>query len=172
MSETPVSNPDAFGADVVLADVKAHTLSEALEAVLQALYKERSLRQEDVPVAREALLSREAAGATAVGNAVAIPHARLEIVRRMVLAVARIDSPGLPPGPDGQPVRLVFCFLSPKDGRWDAHLTLLQRISRSARDPGWVQACLTAPGAVGFAHMLRTGAGRNRHEEDSAKPTP
>lgn len=155
-----MASEDAFGADAVLADLEAATLDAVIQAMLKELEERSAVRAGDLPALREALLGRESAGTTAVGNGVAIPHARLEGVRRMLLAVARVRSPGLPPGPDGQPVRLVFCFLSPRDAPVDEHLILLQRISRAARDPAWVQACLTAPGAEGFAQRLKTGTGR------------
>ena len=155
-----MSSGEAFGADVVLTDLEAKTLDQVMDAALGALSEARAIGAGGVPLLRKALRAREEAGATAVGNGVAMPHARVASVKRLVLAVIRVASPGLPEGPDGKRVRIVFCFLSPLAAGGHDHLVLLQRISRAAQDPAWVQGALEAQGPGGFAHHLKTGGGR------------
>ena len=89
-----------------------------------------------------------------------MPHARVASIRRLVLAVIRVKAPGLPPAPDGKPVRIVFCFLSPLNAGGHDHLVLLQRIARASQDPLWVKGALEATGPGGFAHHLKTGGHR------------
>ena len=155
-----MSNGEAFGADAVLTDLTASTLDQVMDAAVDALGEARAIPVGVVPLLRKALRAREAAGATAVGNGVAMPHARVAVVKRLVLAVIRVAAPGLPEGPDGKRVRIVFCFLSPLGAGGHDHLVLLQRISRAAQDPAWVQGALEAKGSAGFAHHLKTGGGR------------
>ncbi|GEM_PF-6305310 len=155
-----VSSGEAFGADVVLTDLEASGLDQAMDAALSALDQAHAIPTDAVPVLRKALRAREAAGATAVGNGVAMPHARVAEVHRLVLAVIRLQSPGLPAGPDGKRVRIIFCFLSPLGAGGHDHLILLQRIARAARDEAWVKGALEASGPGGFARHLKTGGGR------------
>lgn len=157
-----MSQEHAFGVDAVLADVKASRLDQVQALLLAELEAQHAMRPEDRAGVEGALKDRERVGSTAIGNGVAIPHARVDAVKRMILSVARVAEPGLPAGPDGKPVRLVFCFLSPRSGSADDHLVLLQRISRAARDPAWVEGCLTAPGPEGFVQRLKAGSARRR----------
>ena len=155
-----MSSSEAFGADVILADLPASTLYQVMDAAVAALAEARAVPVGGVPILRKALRAREAAGATAVGNGVAMPHARVAVVRRLVLAVIRVKAPGLPPAPDGKRIRIVFCFLSPLGAGGHDHLVLLQRISRAAQDPLWVEGALSAQGPGAFARHLKTGGGR------------
>ncbi|MCK9202794.1 MAG: PTS sugar transporter subunit IIA, partial [Gallionella sp.] len=54
------------------------------------------------------LLKREALGSTGMGSGVAIPHARLPIVKRPYGVLARLKPPVDFDAIDGQPVDLVF----------------------------------------------------------------
>ena len=155
-----MSSGEAFGADAVLTDLAVKTLDQAMDAALDALGEARAISVGAVPLLRKALRAREAAGATAVGNGVAMPHARVAVVKRLVLAVIRVLPPGLPEGPDGKRVSIVFCFLSPLAAGGHDHLVLLQRIAKAARDPLWVQGALEAEDPGGFAHHLKTGGRR------------
>jgi len=75
-----------------------------------------------------ALVAREGMGTTALGNGLAFPHTRTGAVRRSVGAIGAapggIDFASI----DGEPTRLVFLLLSPKDGA-AGHLKILQQIS-------------------------------------------
>ena len=155
-----VSSGEAFGADAILTDLPARNLHQVMDGALDALAEARAIPPGGIAVLRKALRVREAAGATAVGNGVAMPHARVAAIRRLVLAVIRVKSPGLPAAPDGMPVRIVFCFLSPLNAGGHDHLVLLQRIARASQDPLWVKGALEAVGPAGFAHHLKTGGRR------------
>ena len=80
----------------------------------------------------DALLEREALGATGVGHGVAIPHARLEGLDRMRGVFVRVIPPVDFGAVDDEPVDLVFALLSPPDSGSD-HLRALARIARALR---------------------------------------
>lgn len=82
----------------------------------------------------EALLERERLGPTGMGRGVAIPHARLADLDRIVGVFARLARPIEFDAPDGEPVDLVFALFAPEDAGAN-HLRALARISRSLRDP-------------------------------------
>ena len=59
------------------------------------------------------ILAREEAGSTALGHGVAIPHARTDLCREIVIAVGR-STDGIDYGAaDGQPIGLVFLIGTP-----------------------------------------------------------
>lgn len=81
----------------------------------------------------EALLDRERLGPTGMGRGVAIPHARLEKLDRIVGVFARLQKPVDFDAVDGEPVDLVFALFAPEDAGAD-HLRALARVSRCLRD--------------------------------------
>lgn len=79
-----------------------------------------------------ALQYREGLGSTGVGGGVAIPHAKLDGLEGLVAGFCRLAE-GVPfDAIDGQPVRLFFVLLVPKDSA-GAHLKALARVSRLFR---------------------------------------
>ncbi len=102
----------------------------------------------------EALQERENLGPTGVGQGVALPHARLDTLDKVVAVFIRLDKPVDFDAADRQPVDLFFCLLAPKDAGVE-HLKALALVSRTLRqqqicaklrandDPGTVFAILT-----------------------------
>jgi nitrogen PTS system EIIA component len=82
----------------------------------------------------EALIERERLGTTGIGHGIAIPHARLEGLDRLVGLFARLDQPVDFEALDEQPSDLIFLLLAPSTAEADS-LKALARISRMLRDP-------------------------------------
>ncbi|MDP1630501.1 MAG: PTS IIA-like nitrogen regulatory protein PtsN [Caulobacter sp.] len=80
----------------------------------------------------EALLEREAAGSTGLGNGVAIPHARLASLPRMQGVFMRLEQPTAFESLDHQPVDLIFALFAPPQADTE-HLRTLARVSRLLR---------------------------------------
>ena len=75
---------------------------------------------------REDILAREAESTTAVGEGIAIPHAKSSAVLKPGLAVMTVKD-GIDYGaPDGKPSNLLFMIAAPEDG--DLHLEVLSRL--------------------------------------------
>lgn len=79
-----------------------------------------------------AAIERERLGSTGVGNGVALPHARIEGIDRVMAGFARLTQPMDFDSVDGRPVDLVAFLLAPADAA-GAHLRALARISRQLR---------------------------------------
>lgn len=84
----------------------------------------------DADAVVDAALAREAKHSTSVGNAVAIPHARVAGVAAPTLAFARLNEPGIPWAANEEPSRLVFLIAVPDDAG-KQHLKLLSKLARS-----------------------------------------
>lgn len=81
----------------------------------------------------EAILERERLGSTGVGNGIAIPHAKLPSLKRVLGVFAQLETPVDFDSLDGKPVDLVFLLLAPEDAGAE-HLKALARVSRLFRD--------------------------------------
>jgi nitrogen PTS system EIIA component len=88
----------------------------------------------NVGEAADALQERESLGPTGVGHGVALPHARLAGVDRVVGAFLRVERPLDFESVDRQPVDLVFALFAPLDSGVE-HLKALALVSRTLRDP-------------------------------------
>ena len=82
----------------------------------------------------DALQERESLGPTGVGHGVALPHARLEGLDRIVGAFVRLEKAMDFDAVDRQPVDLVFALFAPAESGVD-HLKALALVSRTMRDP-------------------------------------
>lgn len=79
------------------------------------------------------LVEREELGSTAIGSGVAIPHCKMENLRRVEVAIG-LSREGVEfESEDGKPVQLFFLVISPADSP-AAHLRSLAAISK------WVKA--------------------------------
>lgn len=81
----------------------------------------------------DALLEREALGPTGVGHGVALPHARLADIERVVGALVLLERPIDFDAVDRQPIDLAFALFAPKEAGVE-HLKALALISRTLRD--------------------------------------
>lgn len=89
----------------------------------------------DATATVDALQERESLGPTGVGHGVALPHARLHGLDRVVGIFLRLDKPLDFDAVDRQPVDLIFALFAPKDSGVD-HLKALALVSRTMRDAG------------------------------------
>lgn len=97
----------------------------------------------------DCLSGRERLGSTAIGGGVAIPHAKIEGLDRLVGGIACLEAPIEFEAIDDRPVDLVFVLLAPESAGSD-HLRVLAQLSRLARDPQRCEAlrrCETAEDA-------------------------
>ncbi len=107
----------------------------------------------DAEAAFAALIERERLGSTGVGDGVAIPHAKVPGLRRILAAFGRspdgIDFESI----DARPAHLFFAILAP-DNSVGAHLSLLARISRVCQTPGEIERLLAAVDATAIRRII------------------
>lgn len=107
-------------------------------------------------VAVDGLQERESLGPTGVGHGIALPHARLEGLDRIVGVFVRLERPMDFDSVDRQPVDLIFTLFAPKDSGVD-HLKALALISRTMRDAAICQK-LRANAQPATLHAILTEA--------------
>jgi len=86
-----------------------------------------------------ALCTREALGSTGIGQGIAIPHARIEGLKRIFGLFVRLERPIDFAAIDGEPADLVFLLLIPANSGSE-HLAALACVSRRLRDLEVAQA--------------------------------
>jgi PTS system nitrogen regulatory IIA component len=118
---------DILVRDACQVDVRGRTKPEVLRELSEALVG--CVPGLDRSELYAMLVEREKLGSTAMGDGIAIPHARIESLDR-VLAVFGLSRGGVDfDSLDGQPTHLFFLLVAPgREG--SAHLLLLARLSR------------------------------------------
>jgi PTS system nitrogen regulatory IIA component len=117
-------------ADVVI-DVRASQKQPLLQELARKAAASLGLQADYVA---SELLKREGLGSTGMGYGVAIPHARLPMVKRPYGIMARLKPPLDFDAIDGQPVDLVFVLLLPAPPEAD-QLTALALVARTLKAP-------------------------------------
>lgn len=130
--------------------VISQVAGDTKETVLQALSNHMSQNTDELPVPAEAvcaaLLNRERLGSTGVGEGVAIPHAKISGLSRLLACFGRHPKGVSFNAIDGQPVSLIFVLLVP-DNSAGAHLKALARISRLLKQEAFRDRLLGEPDA-------------------------
>ncbi len=108
----------------------------------------------DAAEVASALQERESLGPTGVGKGIALPHARMETIERVLGVFIRLEKPLEFDAVDRQPVDLIFALLAPQDAGVE-HLKALALVSRTMRDGGLCSK-LRANSEPGTLHTLLT----------------
>ena len=111
----------------ILLEIKGKEKDEVIEE-LASLF-ERTGVVKDKKRFVEKIKEREAIESTAIGDGIAIPHAKCEEVERLSIAIERskegIDFNSL----DGKPVYLIFMIAAPKEAKKE-YLQVIAKIAR------------------------------------------
>lgn len=118
---------DLLQADGILLNAAPADKAAAID--LLAGLQEREGNLTGVADYKADILAREAQGTTAVGEGIAVPHAKSAAVARPGLAAMTVPA-GVDYGaPDGKPSNLFFMIAAPRTGT-DVHLEMLARLMK------------------------------------------
>lgn len=104
--------------------------------------------------AMRCLLEREQQGSTFIGEEIAIPHARLELLNKPLVAIG-ISKVGIYDPNSSNTARIMFLVLSPLADP-NSHIKLLGIISKTASDSQWKSRVLRAADKKELLKILRT----------------
>ncbi|WP_077610501.1 PTS fructose transporter subunit IIABC [Clostridium sp. Marseille-P2415] len=102
---------------------------------------------------KEGILSREALGSTAVGDGIAIPHAKTAAVKEPGLAAIVVPEGVDYEAFDGSPAHLIFMIAAP-EGEADVHLEALSRLSTLLMDPDFKDDLIKAGSKEEFLRLI------------------
>lgn len=138
--------------------------SEAIDALIDLQEKAGNLS--DKEEYKKGILAREEQGSTAIGNGIAIPHAKTSAVAHpglsAITAPSGVDYNAL----DGKPSNLLFMIAAPEDG--DLHLEVLSRLMTMLMDETFRNELLSAKTADEFISVID----RKEAEKYPENPVP
>lgn len=108
-------------------DVKSADRFEAIVELIEKSFENKIfLAKNEI---KEKIIKREKSFSTAIGHQVAIPHARVEGLKKPVIVVGKSEGGINFPSPDNKPVKLIFMILTPYNDP-SIQLNILSKISR------------------------------------------
>lgn len=117
--------------DFILEQLTSRTKGDVLKELADVVLNERTDYHPGEAV--NVLLEREKLGSTGIGDGIAIPHGKLNIVDDLAISFGRskegIDFNAM----DGKPVYLFFLLLAPENAAGQ-HLKMLAKLSRMLKD--------------------------------------
>lgn len=153
---------DLLKATTVKTGVQISSRDEAIDMLIDLHEKAGNLK--DKSQYKEDILAREATGTTAIGDGIAIPHAKSEAVKAAGLAAVTVPEGVDYKAPDGNPSNLVFMIAAPVDG--DLHLEVLSRLMTLLMDTELREELLKATTAEAFIKAIDDKE-KERYPEES-----
>ena len=124
---------DFLSKKAITTDVKSAKKEDVIKELVDILIEAGDVEKRHRNKLIEALMARESLGSTAIGQGIAIPHAKSDSVGKLVAAFGLskkgVDFDSL----DGELVNIFFLLLAPQDSA-GPHLKALARISRLLKD--------------------------------------
>lgn len=106
----------------------------------------------DVTRYKNGILAREASGTTAIGDGIAIPHAKSDAVKKTGLVAATVPGGVDYEAMDGKPSNIIFMIAAPLDG--NVHLEVLSRLTVLLMDEQFRADLLAAKSAAEFLSVI------------------
>jgi len=123
---------DFLKSKAIVMEIKAKDKIEAINELVDHMVVNKFVKDGEAFV--KALAKRENLESTGIGDGIAIPHARTDSVKELVLAFARspqgVDFSSI----DGKPSYLIFLIASPENKKSE-YIMALAKLSRLLRKP-------------------------------------
>ena len=124
---------DFLSKKAIIVDMKSTRKEDVIKEMVDLLIEAGDVEKRNRNKLIDALMSREALGSTAIGQGIAIPHAKCDCVDKLVAAFGLsrkgVDFDSL----DGELAYIFFLLVAPQDSA-GPHLKALARISRLLKD--------------------------------------
>ena len=124
---------DFLSKKAIVMDIKSTKKPDVIRELVDTLIEAGDIDKRCRNKLIDALMAREALGSTAIGQGIAIPHAKSDCVTKLVAAFGLskkgVDFDSL----DGELIYIFFLLLAPQDSA-GPHLKALARISRLLKD--------------------------------------
>jgi PTS system nitrogen regulatory IIA component len=116
--------------ECIVANLKATSKKQALQEISKRIAEVTGENERDI---FDVIIEREKLGTTGVGDGIAIPHGKLETLKKLYGFFARLERPVNFDSVDERPVDLIFLLLAPEAAGAE-HLKALACVSRFLRD--------------------------------------
>jgi mannitol/fructose-specific phosphotransferase system IIA component (Ntr-type) len=150
----------------VLKDLPGESMPEVITDIVGSLVKRGLIKPDLHEKCLKALLDREEKSTTAIGHAVALPHARIDGIEEPLVAFGRLADPVDMGAPDEIPTRFIFLIINPPVPKPE-HFELLINISKLMADAG-----VRRQAEVAETHKELVKAFNSYHERSRRLPRP
>ena len=158
---------DLLSKDAVVLRAKVSNKEEAFDMLIDLHEKIGSITNKKLY--KEDIMKREAQGPTAIGDGIAIPHAKSGAVKKPMLTAITVPDGVDLNALDQQPSKLIFMIAAPEGGG-DTHLELLSRLTVMLMDASFREELLAAQNTDAFLKIIdRKETEKYGHEEPVQK---
>ncbi len=159
---------DLLKKDAIKLNASVSSKAEAIEGLIDLHDRVGNLT--DREAYKQAILARENQGTTAIGEGIAVPHAKSDSVRTPGLSAMTVPA-GVDYGaPDGKPSDILFMIAAPMDG--DLHLEILSRLMVMLMEPEFCADLRNAKNPSQFLEIIDKKESEKYPDEAKAVPTP
>lgn len=123
----------------------------------------------DAKAYKDAILLREEQGTTAIGEGIAVPHAKSDSVKVPGLSAITVKGGVDYESPDGKPSDIFFMIAAPMDG--DLHLEILSRLMVMLMEPEFCNALRNAQTPEEFLQIIDKKEAE-KYPEEAVAETP
>ena len=141
---------DLLSPRAIRLNAPAESKSQAIDALVELHAAAGNLT--DPSAYKAAILAREGQGTTAIGEGIAVPHAKSDSVAHAALAAMTVPGGVDYDAPDGKPSSLLFMIAAPPDG--DVHLEILSRLMVMLMEPEFCDRLRGAKTAEEFIEII------------------
>jgi PTS system nitrogen regulatory IIA component len=143
---------DFLSQNEIIVDLKATDKKSAIVELVNVLEKTKKIKKTDEII--NVVLEREKLGSTGIGQGVAIPHAKTDVLSEQ-MGVLGISHKGIEFNSlDGELVHIIFLLVGPVEVAGQ-HLKALSRISRLFKDKFLRQAIREAETTENVVKIIR-----------------
>jgi len=157
---------DLLNKDSILLGGAPTSKSEAIDMLIDLQVKGGNIA--DREAYKKGILAREAMSSTAVGEGIAIPHAKSEAVKAPSLAAMTVPGGVDYEAMDDEPSNLLFMIAAPNNG--DVHLEVLSRLMTLLMDEDFRAKLLAADSKESFLAAIDAAEREKYPDEPAAAP--
>ncbi len=141
---------DLLNKNSIELNASVNSKSEAIDKLISLQIAGGNIS--DATEYKKAILAREEHSTTAIGEGIAIPHAKSNSVKQPGLAVITVPNGIDYNSMDGKPSNLIFMIAAPENG--DVHLEVLSRLMTMLMDKDFCKALLLAKTKEEFISVI------------------
>lgn len=156
---------DLLKKDAIELNTSVASKNDAIDKLI-ALH-EKAGNLVDVNAYKDAILAREAQGSTAIGEGIAVPHAKSESVKTPGLSAITVPNGVDYEALDGKNSDILFMIAAPLDG--DLHLEILSRLMVMLMEPEFCASLRGAKTADEFLSIIDKKEAEKYPEEPKAE---
>jgi fructose-specific phosphotransferase system IIA component len=127
--------------NLIISDLKSKDKQSIIEEMVEKFIKKHIITDREAFLG--AIRKREELESTAIGNGIAIPHARIQGVTKLQVALGKSENGFDFQSLDKKPVFIIFMIASPLDVRKE-YLQIVAKIARFAKNEALRKAILQA----------------------------